>query len=159
MELLDPHQHIISYFLLVPKRPKRLPVVLSRAEVEAVFMHLEGVQRLVASLLYGSGLRQIEALRLRVKDIDFDYCQLTVREGKGDKDRRALLPEILHESLQRQMRKAKALHEEDLEAGYGEVALPYALARKYRHAGYEWGWQYVLPSRKRSIDPRSGVGR
>ena len=141
------------------KRPKRLPVVLSRVEVEAVFVHLEGVPRLVASLLYGSGLRQTEALRLRVKDLDFDYCQLTVRQGKGDKDRHTLLPEILHESLHRQLRKAKALHEEDLEAGYGEVALPYALARKYPHAGYEWGWQYVLPSRKRSIDPRSGVER
>ena len=140
-------------------RPKRLPVVLSRAEVEAVFVHLEGVPRLVASLLYGSGLRLMEALRLRVKDLDFDYCQLTVRQGKGDKDRPTLLPEILHEALQRQLRKAKALHEEDLEAGYGEVALPYALARKYRHAGYEWGWQYVLPSTKRSIDPRSGVER
>ncbi len=140
-------------------RPKRLPVVLSRAEVEAVFMHLEGVPRLVASLLYGSGLRQVEALRLRVKDLDFDYCQLTVRQGKGDKDRRTLLSEILHESLHRQLRKAKALHEEDLEAGYGEVALPYALARKYPHAGYEWGWQYVLPSTKRSIDPRSGIER
>ncbi len=95
------------------KRPKRLPVVLSRAEVEAVFAHLEGVPRLVASLLYGSGLRQIEALRLRVKDLDFDYCQLTVRQGKGDKDRPTLLPEMLHEALQRQLRKAQALHESD----------------------------------------------
>ncbi len=106
------------------KRPRRLPVVLSCAEVEAVFVHLEGVPRLVASLLYGSGLRHVEALRLRVKDLDFDYCQLIVREGKGNKDRRTLLPEILQEPLQRQLRKAKALHEEDLEAGYGEVALP-----------------------------------
>ncbi len=141
------------------RRPKRLPVVFTRAEVKKVLAGLSGSHSLVAGLLYGSGLRLMECLRLRVKDLDFTYGQLTVRNGKGDKDRVTMLPESLRQPLERHLRKTKLLHEEDLEAGGGEVYLPYALARKYPQAAKEWGWQYVFPTAKRSVDPRSGKER
>ena len=141
------------------KRPARLPVVFSRQEVDALLSRLPGVYNLVGGLLYGSGLRLTEALRLRVKDLDFDYGEILVRDGKGEKDRRTLLPRPLAEPLRRQLERVKVLHDEDLREGYGEVHLPYALGRKYPNAAREWGWQYVFPSSKLSVDPRSGVTR
>ena len=143
--------------LVRANRPKRLPVVLTRAEVQAILPHLQGVHHLVASLLYGSGLRLLEGLHLRVKDVDFGYAQLTVRDGKGQKDRVTILPASATEPLQRHLGIVRLKHENDLAAGYGAVYLPYALARKYPNAARAWGWQYVFPASKRSKDPRSGV--
>lgn len=141
------------------KRPKRLPVVLSRDEVRAVLAALDGTYRLIATLLYGCGLRQIECLRLRVNDIDFAKNQITIREGKGQKDRVTMLPVQVQEPLQVHLQRVKRLHEADLQAGYGRVELPFALDRKYPNADREWGWQYVFPSANISTDPRSGVRR
>lgn len=141
------------------RKPKRLPVVFTREETKRILANLEGTQWLIAGLLYGSGLRLMECLRLRVKDMDFTYGQLTVRDGKGEKDRITMLPSRLREPLGRHLQKVKVIHEEDLVAGYGEVFLPYALARKYPNAPKEWGWQYVFPAASRSIDPRSGRER
>ncbi len=141
------------------KRPVRIPVVLAREEIDRVLAHLSGTYHLMASLLYGSGLRLMECVRLRVKDIDFSYQQITVRDGKGQKDRRTVLPEQLVLRLQQQLTLVQQLHEEDLRKGYGRVYLPYALARKYRNAPSEWGWQWVFPADKLSVDPRSGKVR
>lgn len=141
------------------KRPKRLPVVLSHQEVKALLNQLNGVYYLVASLLYGSGLRLMEALRLRVKDVDFDRRAITVRAGKGNKDRVVPLPQATVEPLRRQLQQVKAIHDADLADGYGEASLPHALARKYRNAGKEWHWQYVFPSSRVAVDPRSGAVR
>lgn len=138
------------------KKPVRLPVVFSRQEVKAVLAHLDGSHWLMASLLYGSGLRLLECLRLRVKDLDFDYRQIIVRDGKGAKDRVTMLPTSVAAPLRRQIAKAQLLHDRDLAEGFGEVYLPYALAQKYPAAARELGWQYVFPSEKRSVDPRSG---
>ena len=113
----------------------------------------------MASLLYGAGLRLMECVRLRVKDVDFAYQQITVRHGKGGQDRVTMLPLTLQAPLQRHLARVKLVHEEDLVGGYGEVHLPYAFARKDPHAGTSWEWQYVFPAAKRSIDPRSGVER
>jgi integron integrase len=121
--------------------------------------HLTGIPHLMASLLYGSGLRLMECVRLRVKDVDFAYHQLIVRDAKGAQDRVTMLPQSLEETLQRQLTRTKLVHAEDLAAGYGEVYLPYAFARKDPHAGTSWEWQYVFPASKRSIDPRSGRER
>jgi integron integrase len=137
------------------KRPVRQPVVLTKDEVHKVFAHLHGMPRLMAGLLYGSGLRLMECVRLRVKDVDFGYVRITVRDGKGAKDRVTMLPVNVAESLERHLRKVKAQHEEDLEAGYGSVYLPYALERKYPNASREWVWQFVFPSSRISRDPRS----
>jgi len=141
------------------KRPLRVPVVLTRDEVRALLARLEGTKWLMAALLYGAGLRLRECLKLRVKDVDFGYRQITVRDGKGAKDRVTMLPAELAEPLRSHLARAKLLHERDLAEGYGEVELPAALERKYPNAVREWGWQYVLPSRKRSADPRSGAIR
>jgi integron integrase len=141
------------------KKSQRLPVVFTKEEAQAVLAQLDGTLWLMASLLYGSGLRLIECLRLRVKDIDFDYNQITVRDGKGGKDRVTVLPSTIKPLLQRHLARIKALHRIDLEEGFGRVYLPNALARKYRHADGEWCWQYVFPSAKRSVDPRTGVVR
>jgi integron integrase len=141
------------------KRPRRVPVVLSRGEVTRVLGAMDGVHWLMAALLYGSGLRLMECLRLRVKDVDFARNEITVREGKGRKDRRVPLPETLREALERQIARARLLHEADLAAGHGEARLPYALARKYPNAGREWGWQFVFPSLQVSRDPLDGVLR
>ena len=138
------------------RKPKRLPVVFTREEVRAVRGHLRGEMWLMGSLLYGSGLRLMECVRLRVKDIDFARLQLVVREGKGDKDRVTMLPSSLAEPLRRQLERARVLHEMDLREGFGRVYLPYALARKYVNAEREWGWQYIFPASKRSRDPRTG---
>ena len=142
-----------------PKRPARLPVVFTRSEVKAILAHLDGVHHLMANLLYGSGLRLIECLRLRVKDVDFENQQITVRDGKGKKDRVTMLPNSVIEPLKLQLEKAKRLHQQDLAEGYGAVYLPYALEQKYPNASREWGWQYVFPAAKGSVDPGSGVTR
>jgi integron integrase len=141
------------------KASQRLPVVLTVAEVQAVLKRLSGTHWLIASLLYGAGLRLMEAVRLRVKDVEFARHEIIVREGKGGKDRMTMLPESAIEPLKRHLAKVKALHEEDLAAGGGDVYLPFALAKKYPNAEREWGWQYVFPSAKLSTDPRSGVTR
>ena len=141
------------------KRPARLPVVLTATEVRAVLAHLDGRHRLMANLLYGSGLRLMECVRLRVKDLDFEYRQLTVRDGKRQNDRRTLLPESLIEPLKTHLADVKIVHHQDLQEGFGDVYLPFALARKYPDAGREWGWQYVFPALKRSVDPCSQVER
>ena len=141
------------------KRPRRVPVVLSRDEVQRVLGAMDGVHWLMAGLLYGSGMRLTECLRLRVKDVDFARNEITVREGKGRKDRRVPLPETLREALERQIARARLLHEADSAAGHGEARLPYALARKYPNAGREWGWQFVFPSQQVSRDPLDGTLR
>lgn len=138
------------------KKPEKLPVVLSRREARAVMNHLAGVPRLVVSLLYGSGLRVSEALRLRVHDLDFDYRQLEIRNGKGLKDRITVMPDILIGSLRIHLKKVRNLHRKDLAKGWGEVQLPKALAEKYPNASKELGWQYLFPSKTRRKDPRSG---
>lgn len=138
------------------KRPQRLPVVLARDEVARLLSEMSGVTWLMASLLYGSGMRLMECVRLRVKDVDFARREITVRQGKGGKDRRTMLPAMSVDALQGQLAEARRVHERDLVAGFGEVWLPNALARKYPHAAREWGWQYVFPASARSIDPRSG---
>lgn len=141
------------------KRGKKLPVVLSVEEVKALFGKLSGPAVLIAHFLYGSGLRLMELARLRVQDIDFDGNLLIVRNGKGDKDRSTILPEAIREPLRLHLEKVKALHAKDISAGFGEVYLPDALDRKYPNAGKEWIWQYVFPSAKLSVDPRSGKVR
>jgi integron integrase len=138
------------------KRPAKLPIVLSAAEVRQVCGHLKGVERLMASLLYGSGLRLMECVRLRVKDVDFAYAQVMVRDGKGGKDRVTMLPVNLAEPLQRYLAKIKLQHDQDLADGFGSVHLPFALARKFPNAEREWAWQYVFPSSRLSVDPRTG---
>jgi integron integrase len=138
---------------------RRIPTVFTREEVQALLAQLRGTTHLMASLLYGAGLRLMECVRLRVKDLDFAYHQITVRAGKGGQDRVTMLPRALEEPLQRHLTKVKLLHEEDLQEGYGNVYLPYAFERKDPHAGMSWEWQYVFPAARRSVDPRSGVER
>jgi integron integrase len=147
--------------LAVPraKRPERLPAVLTRAEALQLIAALSGVHKLAAQLLYGSGLRLLECLRLRVKDIDFDYRTLTVREGKGEKDRIVPMPAAVIPDLRRHLERVRLLHEEDLAAGFGDVYLPYALAVKYPSASREFIWQYLFPAPRRSLDPRSSTPR
>jgi integron integrase len=134
-------------------------VVLTREEVERLLSELQGTRWLIASLLYGAGLRVMECLRLRVKDVDLGYRQILVRDGKGEKDRVTMMPEKLAGPLAAHLSRVKSLHARDLEAGYGEVSLPYALARKYPRAGREWVWQYVFPANHRSPDPEDDVVR
>ena len=145
--------------LVRAKRPVRLPVVLTQSEVQRVLAHLDGSKWLMASLLYGAGLRLTECLKLRVKDVDFAYRQVLVRDGKGAKDRVTMLPEAVVQPLQAHLGRVNALHRRDLAQGYGEAWLPHALARKYPRAGYAWAWQFVFPSGNRSPDPESGVVR
>jgi integron integrase len=142
------------------KKDKRLPVVLTKAEVHLVLEQIsDPTFRLQAKLLYGTGMRLLECLRLRVKDLDFGQNHIVVRDTKGNEDRVTLLPEQLKPILQEHLRHVKALHESDLQAGYGAVYLPYALERKYPNASKEWGWQYLFPAARLSVDPRSGVTR
>ncbi len=141
------------------KESQKLPVVLTEDEVKSVLMYLDGIKWLMASLLYGSGMRLMECIRLRVKDIDFPQHQIIIRSGKGCKDRMTVLPDFLDEPLKRQLVYARMLHRKDLDEGIGEVYLPFALEKKYPNANKEWGWQYVFPSSKRSTDPRSGKTR
>lgn len=141
------------------ERKVRVPVVLSREEVGRVISLMEGTAQLVVKLLYGSGLRIMEAVRLRVKDVDFAMKQITVRSGKGDEDRVTTFPASLTALLQNHLAKVKVLHEQDVAQSLGEVYLPHALGRKYPQAGREWAWQWVFPAREVSVDPRSGVKR
>jgi integron integrase len=138
------------------KRPRRLPVVLSRPEVDALLAAMDGQTRLMAALLYGTGMRVMECVRLRVKDVDFNRNEIVVREGKGDKDRRVPLPATLREDLRRALDRAITLHKHDIAEGFGEAKLPHALARKYPTASRELGWQFLFPAAKRSPDPRTG---
>jgi len=140
-------------------KPKHLPTVLTREEARQVIGHLSGIHQLMAKLLYGSGLRLMECLRLRVKDLDFGQRQIIVRDGKGQKDRVTMLPEALIVPLQEHLVRVRRLHEEDLSKGYGSVFLPFALERKYPHADKEWIWQYVFPSDRLSADPRTLIVR
>ncbi len=141
------------------RKPRRLPVVVTLAETRAVLSRLEGVHRLAAELLYGAGLRLLECVGLRVKDLEFARGEIVVRDGKGRRDRVTMLPERVRKGLSVQLALARAIHEADLSAGFGSVYLPTALARKYRGADRDWPWQYVFPSEKRARDPRSGVVR
>lgn len=141
------------------KRPQRVPVVLSRDEVTRLLAMMDGRFGLMASLLYGSGMRLMECVRLRVKDVDFELNQICVRDGKGGKDRHVPLPQRLRESLRAQLERTRLVHQQDLAAGLGAVWLPYALARKYPSASREPGWQYVFPSDRLSHDPRGGERR
>jgi len=140
-------------------KPRRIPTVLSASEVRAVLERLGGTNHLAASLLYGSGLRLLECLQLRVKDVDLERLEIRVREGKGRKDRVVPLPQALTGLLRGHLDRVRRLHEEDLGAGFGEAPLPAALARKYPNAAREWGWQYVFPARRRLADPRAGTER
>ena len=140
-------------------RPARVPVVLTREEVRALLAHVAPTYRLIADLIYGSGLRLLEALRLRVKDVDFGYGRIIVRDGKGLKDRVTMLPQRLQRSLREHLAHVKAMHERDRALGFGAVYLPDALGRKYPNAAKSWPWQYVFPAQKRSIDPVSGEVR
>ena len=141
------------------RAPERLPVVLSRVEVARVVAELEGTPKLVALLLYGSGLRLSEALALRVKDIDFERRELTVRRGKGAKDRVTMLPDSLGPVLVRQLKRVRAIHARDLARGMGRVALPDALERKYPAASASWGWQWVFPAGRHYWDAGAGCRR
>jgi integron integrase len=140
-------------------KPQRLPVVLSQEEARTVVSNLSGVFWLIGSLLYGSGLRLLEALRLRVKDIDLEYRQLLVRDGKGAKDRSTMLSQALVEPLRVHLERVREKHALAIKAGYGGVDLPYALDRKYPNARLELGWQYVFPASGAGVDPRTGVRR
>jgi integron integrase len=135
-----------------------VPVVLTREEVALVISLMEGTPQLVVKLLYGSGLRIMEAMRLRIKDVDFAMKEVTVRSGKGDKDRVTTFPASLTPLLQNHLARVKTLHQQDLAAGLGEVYLPPALNRKYPNAAREWGWQYIFPAREVSVDPRGNQG-
>jgi integron integrase len=141
------------------KRPQRLPAVLTRTEVDAVLNRMHGTNGLIARLLYGAGLRLLEAVRLRVKDVELERCEILVRYGKGGKDRVTMLPSILLDALRAHLVLVRELHAQDLAAGRPGVYLPYALDRKYPNAPREWAWQYVFPSDRLSVDPRSGLRR
>ncbi len=141
------------------KPPERLPVVLSEQEAIGVIDAISGVQQLMVKILYGAGLRGIECVRLRVKDLDFDRNEIVVRRGKGQKDRVTMLPGGIKGELKEHLRYVKKIHENDLSKGFGAVYLPFALSKKYPNSEKDWGWQYVFPSSKLSVDPRSGVKR
>jgi integron integrase len=141
------------------KRSQHVPTVLSRDEITRVLARMDGRPWLLASLLYGTGMRLMEALRLRIKDVDFGRNEITIRDGKGGKDRRTMLPRSLVEPLRHEIERARLLHEADLHAGFGAVWLPHALARKYPNAPREIGWQYVFPAAQRFRDPRDGIER
>jgi integron integrase len=159
------YKHVLHQELNLPdsfvraRQSKNLPVVLTQQEVARLLSHISGVSLLVSQLLYGAGLRLMEALRLRVKDLDFEYMQIFVRQGKGLKDRRTIFPSQLTDTFRHHLERVKLIHQTDLHDGYGEVYLPFALDRKYVNAGTEWKWQYVFPATRRSFDPVSGVER
>ncbi len=153
------HKEIEPILLSAAKRPERLPTVLSREEAMRIIGQMSGLFKLMVQILYGSGLRLMECVRLRVKDIDFEYKTITVRDGKGEKDRVTPLPDSIIPALQRQIEQVRLYHQEDLAAGYGEVHLPGALEKKYPNANRELVWQYLFPASKRSVDPRGGKER
>jgi integron integrase len=148
---IDAPQNVVA-----AKMPRRLPIVLTRDEVHALLVRMSGDYRLMAQLLYGSGLRLMECLRLRVKDLDFAQHQLTIRDGKGMHDRVTMLPDVLTAPLQVHLQLVQRIFNEDVEQGYGMVYLPFALDRKYQNANREWGWQYVFPADRLSADPHGG---
>ncbi len=160
--LLFLYRYVIGYEvgeiqgLVRAKTPRRLPVVLSPSEVTTLLGELPAEYRLIASVLYGAGLRLMECLELRVQDIDFDRGEITVRRGKGDKDRITMLPQSLAQPLRQHLAHVRRIHERDLAEGWGSVELPDALARKYPNAGREWAWQWVFPQQTRWRDPKSG---
>jgi integron integrase len=141
------------------KRSRRIPVVLTPGEIRTLLDQMEGTMGLIAGLLYGTGMRLMEGLRLRVKDIEFDRREIVIRDGKGGKDRVTMLPDRVAAALRSHLDRVKALHEQDLAEGFGEVYLPDALAEKFKAAPRAWGWQWVFPSALRSVDPRSGQTR
>jgi integron integrase len=141
------------------KKPQHLPVVFTREEVRALLARLQGTHWLMASIIYGGGLRLLECLRLRVKDIDFEYGQLVIRDAKGQKDRITILPRSLMEPTRTHLARVRELHEADLRGGFGRVYLPNALEQKYPNANSEWSWQFVFPAARTSVDPRSGMQR
>jgi integron integrase len=141
------------------RTPERLPVVLTREEVLAVLVRLRGVHRLIGRLLYGAGMRIMEAVRLRVKDVDFSRREIVIRDGKGFKDRVTMLPRGVVRPLRAHLQLVREQHAFDLADGFGNVWLPYALLRKYPSAPRDWGWQYVFPAERRSPDPRTGAMR
>jgi integron integrase len=145
--------------LIRAKRPTRLPTVMTRAEVRSVLHRLSGEERLITTLLYGAGMRLLECLRLRVKDIEFGLERITVRDAKGHKDRYVPLPVSVRPALASWLACVRRIHRKDLEEGFGAVYLPYALARKYPLADRDWGWQWAFPAEGRSLDPRSQVER
>lgn len=145
--------------VVAAKVARRLPVVLTQREARELLLQLNGTMWLAASLLYGTGMRVLEGLRLRVKDVEFERREIVVRQGKGNKDRVTVLPENLIAPLQAQTEKARSLHQQDLDAGFGAVWLPDALAVKYKGAAKAWGWQYVFPGAARSLDPRDRAER
>jgi integron integrase len=154
------HLPLDQEILPVPaKRSKHLPVVLSQGEVQRVIHHLSGTYKLISQLLYGSGLRVTECLTLRIQDLDFERREITIRSGKGNKDRRTVLPDLISQPLKNQLEIVQLLHQQDLRDGYGSVYLPKGLARKYPNAQREWIWQYVFPSPNLSRDPHSGIIR
>ena len=163
--LLFLYRNVLQIELATPihalraKRAQHLPTVLSKTEVNQVLSGMQGLHQLMAQLLYGCGLRLMECLRLRVKDIDFEQSQIVVREGKGEKDRLTILPASLVEPLKAQITFVTRQHERVLLDGYGSVELPFALARKYPNADKELAWQYIFPSDRLSADPRSGITR
>lgn len=160
--LLFLYQHVLQQPLdriegvVRAKRPSRLPVVMTVDEVARVLANLSGDKWLVAMLLYGSGLRLLEALRLRVKDLDFERGEITVREGKGNKDRVTMMPQVINRPLQEHLQRVQKLHQEDLNHGYGRVELPDALDRKFPNANREWRWQFVFPQQHRWVKQMSG---
>jgi len=149
------HQEIDTLIVTSAKRPERLPTVLTREEVIRILSELPGIHKIMAQLLYGSGLRLMECVRLRIKDLDFNYKTVTVRDGKGEKDRITPMPDSLIDPLQRQLERVRLLHDEDLLAGFGQVYLPHALELKYPSAATELGWQYLFPAPKCAPDPRT----
>jgi integron integrase len=151
------HREIGALDIVVAKRSVKKPEIFSPAEAKAILSHLTAAPWLMASLMYGTGMRISECLQLRVKDIDFDYNQITIHDGKGDKDRVTVLPQNLKSPLQRHLEKVKKLHERDLKNGYGTAPLPYALHRKYPRANRDFGWQYVFPSAVIARDQNSGL--
>jgi len=138
------------------KKPRKIPTVLTKAETMEVINMMTGIHQLMLGLLYGSGLRLMECIRLRVKDIDFEKNEIIIRDAKGMQDRVTVLPEKVKSSLENHLKRVKQIHENDLAKGYGRVYLPFALQRKYPNANRRWGWQYVFPSKSLSKDPRSG---
>ncbi|MBV7333909.1 integron integrase [Chloroflexi bacterium TSY] len=163
--LLFLYKHVLDIDLPLPvtplwaKKPERLPIVLTREEVWQVIDQMSGLHQMMATLLYGTGMRLMECIRLRVKDVDFGQRLIIVRDAKGQKDRTTMLPESLEQPIQNQLAWAKTLHEYDLSQGHGAVYLPNALERKYPNSNRQWGWQYVFPADKLSVDPRTNVTR
>ena len=157
-EIFDRKLNKIKGFKRSTKKIK-IPTVLSQNEIDEFFTNISGNYKVMAGLMYGSGLRLMECVRLRVKDIDFNYNQIIVKDGKGNKDRITLLPNKYKEALQIQLKKVKAIHKQDLADGFGKVYLPNALDKKFPNAGKEWSWQYVFPAAYITIDPRTEIKR